>query len=113
MPALFSAADALLSPSPYESFGLVPLEAMAAGTPAIVPASGFWGDTIRSDGGGMAYAAGSETGLLDAMRAVCREEALRARLSEEGRRIAARFTWERCTSSWAELLSAARSGSRR
>jgi glycosyltransferase involved in cell wall biosynthesis len=114
MPALFSAADAVVCPSSYESFGLVPLEAMAAGKPVIVPGAGFWGDTIRSEGGGVAYAPGAETGLAGAMRTVCREEALRAALAEEGMRIAGRFTWERCTSLWARLLSsAARPGSPR
>jgi D-inositol-3-phosphate glycosyltransferase len=114
MPALFAASDAVLSPSSYESFGLVPLEAMAAGRPVIAPADGFWGDTIRSEGGGVAYLPATETGLPDAMRSVCRGAALRARLSEEGKRIAARFTWAKCTSSWARLLSAAaRPGNRR
>jgi len=107
MPALFSAADAVLCPSFYESFGLVPLEAMAAGKPVIVPASGFWGDTIRSEGGGVTYPPEAKTGLAGAMRAVCRDPSLPARLGGEGKRIAARFTWERCTSSWARLLSSA------
>jgi len=105
MPALFSAADAVLCPSSYESFGLVPLEAMAAGKPVIAPTSGFWGGTIRSEGGGVTYAPEAKTGLVDAMRAVCREETLRTRLAEDGVRIAARFTWERCTSLWGRLLS--------
>jgi glycosyltransferase involved in cell wall biosynthesis len=114
MPGLYSAADAVLCPSAYESFGLVPLEAMAAGRPVIAAAGGFWGDTILSEGGGLAYAPETESGLAEAMRTVFREESLRARLSEEGVRIAARFTWERCTSSWAMLLSSvARPGSPR
>jgi glycosyltransferase-like protein len=37
MPALFRLADALVFPSLAEGFGLVVLEAMASGTPAIVP----------------------------------------------------------------------------
>ncbi len=105
MPALYSAADAVICPSSYESFGLVPLEAMAAGTPVIAPVTGFWGGTIRSDGGGLAYPPESASGLVDAMRAVRRDAGMRARLAEEGRRIAARFTWEKCTESWARLLS--------
>lgn len=107
MPGILSAADAVLCPSGYESFGLVPLEGMAAGRPVIAPAGGFWGATIRAEGGGVAYAPGKKPGLLGAMRTVYRDDSLRARLSGEGVRIAARFTWERCTSSWAKLLSSA------
>jgi D-inositol-3-phosphate glycosyltransferase len=114
MPALFSAADAVLCPSSYESFGLVPLEAMAAGRPVIVPGGGFWGDTVTREGGGVAYAPGAKAGLAVAMRAVCRDTNMRERLAEEGKRIAARFTWEKCTESWASLLSGvARPGNRR
>jgi glycosyltransferase involved in cell wall biosynthesis len=114
MPAILSAADAVLCPSSYESFGLVPLEAMAAGRPVIVPRGGFWGDTVVREGGGVAYGPGTQAGLADAMRAVCRDPELPARLAEEGKRIAARFTWEKCTESWARLLSgAARPGSPR
>ncbi|HZW36885.1 MAG TPA: glycosyltransferase family 4 protein, partial [Candidatus Deferrimicrobiaceae bacterium] len=114
MPGLLAAADAVLCPSSYESFGLVPLEAMAAGRPVIAPWTGFWGDTIRAEGGGVGYAPDAPSGLVDAMRAVCRDEPLRARLAGEGVKIAARFTWEKCTSSWTELLSsAARPGSPR
>lgn len=105
MPFLYSAADAVLCPSSYESFGLVPLEAMAAGKPVIAPAGGFWGETIVSEGGGIAYDPETQTSLAEAMRAVYREESLRARLSEQAVRIAARFTWETCTESWARLLS--------
>ncbi|MBI5342203.1 MAG: glycosyltransferase [Deltaproteobacteria bacterium] len=105
MPSLFAAADAVLHPSTYESFGLVPLEAMAAGTPVIVPLGGYWGKRIRSVGGGVAYPPGAEYGLVDAMRALCRDKALRNRLGEEGKRAAAAFTREKCTASWARLLS--------
>ncbi len=114
MPEFFAAADAVLSPSGYESFGLVPLEAMAAGVPVVLPDAGFWGRKIRSEGGGLTYAPGSEKGLLDAMRTLFSSAPLRARLGEEGIRAAAPFTWEKCTASWAKLLSqAARRGSPR
>lgn len=114
MPELFSAADAVLCPSGYESFGLVPLEAMAAGVPVILPDSGFWGEKIRSEGGGLTYAPGAERGLLEAMGSVSAGERMRVRLGKEGVRVAAPFTWARCAASWAELLSsAARPGSPR
>ena len=114
MPSLYAAADAVLCPSLYESFGLVQLEAMAAGVPIIVPAGGHWGARIRRDGGGLVYDPRRGSGLGDAMRAIRRDGALRARLSGEAARAAAAFTWERCTESWARLLSTlSRRGSRR
>ncbi len=114
MPALYAAADAVLCPSLYESFGLVQLEALAAGAPVIVPAGGFWGDTIRREGGGLVYDPRSARGLREAMGALRRDGALRVRLSEEAAAAASPFTWERCTASWAKLLSTlSRRGSRR
>jgi len=114
MPALFSAADAVVCPSEYESFGFVPLEAMAAGVPVIVPRDGHWGETVLREGGGAAYSPGSPRELVDAMEEIMKDGDARTRMAEEGQRIAARFTWERCTESWARLLSsAATHGNRR
>ncbi len=114
MPALLSAADALLGPSSYESFGLAPLEAMAAGVPVIVPRDGYWGNTVFREGGGAAYAPESPRELPAAMAGIMKDDAARTRMAEEGKRIAARFTWKRCTESWARLLSSASThGSRR
>ena len=107
MPALLSAADAALVPSEYESFGLIPLEAMAAGVPVIVPRKSNWGETVAREGGGRAYPSGSPQGLVDAMAHVMNDDAARARMAEEGKRVAARFTWERCTASWEKLLMSA------
>ncbi len=107
MPALLSASDAVLCPSEYESFGLVPLEAMAAGVPVIVPRHGYWGETILEEGGGVAYPPGGARKMADAMEEILRDGSARARMAREGRRIASRFTWETCTESWAELLSSA------
>jgi D-inositol-3-phosphate glycosyltransferase len=107
MPALLSAADAVLGPSEYESFGLVPLEAMAAGVPVIVPSDGYWGETVRKEGGGAVYPQKSSRGLADAVEKIMADGAARARMAKEGREFASRFTWERCTESWARLLSSA------
>ena len=107
MPALFSAADAVLCPSSYESFGLVPLEAMAAGVPLIVPRDGYWGKMVSREGGGAVYAPDSPRGLPGVMVDIMQQDAARAGMAEEGRRVAARFTWESCTASWARLLSSA------
>jgi D-inositol-3-phosphate glycosyltransferase len=114
MPSLLAAADAVLCPSAYESFGFVPLEAMAAGVPVVAPDSGHWGRMIRAYGGGLAYPAGDGSALAAAMARLRGDAPLRRRMGEEGKRIAAAFKWETCTDSWARLLScAATRGSRR
>jgi D-inositol-3-phosphate glycosyltransferase len=58
LPAYYAAADAVLVPSDYESFGMVALEAMACGTPV-----------IASEVGGLAYLIkDGETGYLVPVR---------------------------------------------
>lgn len=49
MPALFRAADTLLMPSIYEGFGLVVLEALASGTPAVVSRIAPFTDYLQVD----------------------------------------------------------------
>jgi len=105
MPMLFAAADAVVSPSLYESFGLAPLEALAAGVPVVVPEGTYWGERIRSEGGGLAYPRESPDRFSDALLALASSADLRARLSLEGAAVAAAFTWEKCTASWQALLA--------
>ena len=105
MPMLFSAADAVVSPSLYESFGLVPLEALAAGVPVVVPEGTYWGEKIRAEGGGLVYAPAEPEGFSGALLSLASSPELRARLSLQGPAVAAPFTWERCTASWEALLS--------
>jgi len=105
MPMLFAAADAVVCPSRYESFGLVPLEALAGGVPVVAPEGTYWGDRIREEGGGLAYRADAPDGLSGALLSIASSAPLRADLSMRGPAVAAPFTWERCTASWLELLS--------
>jgi D-inositol-3-phosphate glycosyltransferase len=105
MPVLFSAADVVVSPSLYESFGLVPLEALAAGVPVVVPEGTYWGEKIRAEGGGLVYAPAGPEGFSGALLSLASSPELRARLSLQGPVVAAPFTWERCTASWEALLS--------
>lgn len=105
MPMLFAAADAVVCPSLYESFGLVPLEALSAGVPVVVPEGTYWGDRIRSEGGGLVYPREEPDRFSGALFALASSPELRARLSLEGAAVAAPFTWEKCTASWEGLLA--------
>lgn len=51
----YSAAEALVMPSLYESFGLVPVEAMACGTPALVSRIGEMRNIIQEGKNGFSF----------------------------------------------------------
>jgi glycosyltransferase-like protein len=91
MPALFRTADVLAFPSLKEGFGLVVLEAMACGTPAVVsriePFTEYlqdgdcaWADPLEADS------------IAAAIRAAC-EPSAAAALRRAGRAVCERFTW--------------------
>ena len=105
MPILYAAADAVVCPSLYESFGMVPLEALSSGVPVVVPEGTYWGDRIRSEGGGVVYPRDEPDGFSGALLALASSAELRARLSMGGAAVAAPFTWEKCTASWLALLA--------
>jgi len=114
MPMLYAAADVVVCPSLYESFGLVPLEALSSGVPVVVPEGTYWGDRIRSQGGGLVYPREEPERFSGALLDLASSAELRARLSLEGAAVAAPFTWEKCTASWEALLaSVSTSGSPR
>jgi glycosyltransferase involved in cell wall biosynthesis len=94
LPALLSASAALVHPSRAEGFGMTPLEAMAAGVPALV-----------SDVGSVREVTGDAAVLLDPDDADAWAAALQALLTDPERRAAlvaagtahqASFTWRRC-----------------
>lgn len=98
---LFAGAHAVAYPSIYEGFGLVALEAMAAGVPVM---------TTR--GGALPEAVGDAAVLADpydvddlaaALQRVCDDDALRADLIAKGRARVPLFTWERSVDDFVTL----------
>lgn len=95
MPALFRAADLLAFPSEREGFGLVVLEAQAAGLPAVVSDLPVLREFLADGRDCRMAPAGDAGALAEALVEVMGDAALRARLSAGGRETAARFTWQR------------------
>jgi len=81
---LLAAADIVVYPSRDEVFGLVPLEALQAGTPVIVCNDAGCGEVVREVGGGLLVPPGDVRALAAAIAAMLddlpmwRERAVRA-----------------------------------
>lgn len=93
LPALYNAADVLVTPSFYEGFGLPALEAMACGTPVIVSDVSSLPEVVGD--AGVRVDPRDEAGLAEAIVRVVGDSALRAGLREAGLRRAREFTWDR------------------
>lgn len=92
--AAWAAADVCAVPSlGGESFGLVPLEALARGVPVVASAIRGYADWIGD--AGLLVPPGDPAALAGAIRAVTADPAEHARRAREGRRRAAGYDWER------------------
>jgi glycosyltransferase involved in cell wall biosynthesis len=93
LPGLLAAADMFCYPSMHEGFGLPPLEAMAAGTPALVgnyPAA----SEVLGEAALVVDATDAES-IAGGLVQLGEDRRLRTRLARAGRAHAARYTWER------------------
>jgi len=91
LPVLAAAADCAVVPSIYEPFGMVALEAAAAGTPLVVADTGGLREIVQHGITGLRFAPGSPADLADAVTAVLSDEVLARRLTRDARAVLARF----------------------
>ncbi|HEY0002702.1 MAG TPA: glycosyltransferase [Actinoplanes sp.] len=88
-------ADVVVMPSLWpEAFGLSCLEALAVGTPVVASAVGGLPDLIRPDVTGLLAEPGDVAGLASAVSRLLGDDALRARLGEQGRQMSAGYTMD-------------------
>ncbi|MFD6104561.1 glycosyltransferase family 4 protein, partial [Nocardia salmonicida] len=102
-------ADAIVLPSRYEPFGIVALEAAAAGVPLIASTAGGLGEAVIDGVTGASFAPADIDGLVDATRAVLDDPATaqaRARTARE--RLTADFAWDVVAAETAQVYSAAK-----
>ena len=90
--ALMQGALAFCFPSLYEGFGLPPMEAMACGTPVITSCT----SSLDEVAGEAALKVNPESvqQIASALTKMHREEDIRQKLIEKGRKQAAKYTWE-------------------
>jgi glycosyltransferase involved in cell wall biosynthesis len=89
------AADVFAFPSEREGFGLVVLEAQAAGLPCVVSDLPVLREFLADGRDCRMAPVGDVDALADALVEVVHDGDLRARLAAGGARTAARFTWDR------------------
>lgn len=93
--ALTAAADVALVPSIYEPFGLVALEAAAAGTPLVVADTGGLREFVHDGVTGLRFSPRDVPECADAVTRVLRDEVLGRRLARAARRAVQRdHRWE-------------------
>jgi D-inositol-3-phosphate glycosyltransferase len=95
LPAFYVAADALVMPSYYESFGMVALEAMACGTPVIASAVGGLSVLIEDEVNGLLVPPADPDRLATRLIDLLTDKARAATLAQAAHQRAARYAWSR------------------
>lgn len=109
--AVLCAADAVVLPSRYEPFGIVALEAAAAGTPLVASTAGGLGEVVIDGVTGLAFTPGDIPALAAAVHTVLGDHpaaVLRARTARA--RLAADFDWSQIAGATAKVYRRARPG---
>ena len=92
---LMRAADLVVTVPWYEPFGIVPLEAMACGTPVVASAVGGMLDTVTDGVTGVLVPPRDPAAVATAVRRVVGEPGALARLGQAGARaVAAGYSWD-------------------
>jgi phosphatidyl-myo-inositol alpha-mannosyltransferase len=93
--ACYAAADIFIGPATgSESFGIVLLEAMAAGLPVVASDIAGYRDVVRHDVEGLLVPPGDAAALGSAAARILADPTLAARLARAGRARARDFSWD-------------------
>ncbi|SDG37849.1 glycogen(starch) synthase [Lentzea fradiae] len=107
--ALLTAANAVVLPSRYEPFGIVALEAAAAGTPLVASTAGGLGEVVLDGETGLSFAPGDVDGLTRAVRDVLSDPTSAATRAHAAKaRLASDFNWSTIAEDTATVYAAAR-----
>lgn len=109
LPYYYSAADILIMPSYYESFGMVALEAMACGTPVIASQVGGLAFLVQDGITGFVVPGGDIKALSKTLIKLIQQPELRMQLGRQAAEYASWYSWDkistRIRSVYDELLN--------
>ncbi|HEV7898797.1 MAG TPA: glycosyltransferase family 4 protein [Planosporangium sp.] len=94
LPAVLAAMDAVVVPSIYEPFGMVALEAAAAGAPLAVAATGGLTEIVEPGVTGVTFPAKDPDGLTEAVSSLLADASFAGKVAQEARAmVAERYSW--------------------
>jgi D-inositol-3-phosphate glycosyltransferase len=94
LPYYYSAADVVVVPSYYESFGMVALEAMACGTPVVASQVGGLAYLIKDGKTGYHVRNQEPEELADRLIMLLKNDELHANMSKNAANYATQYSWE-------------------
>ena len=109
LPYYYSAAEVLVMPSHYESFGMVALEAMACGTPVVASQVGGLAFLVQDGVTGYVVPADDPEALGERLTRLIEDAELRRTMAAKAAAYAQDYAWERITDKmlalYAEVLN--------
>src|SRR2546425_4595012 len=90
----YASADIFVLPSLFEPFGIVLLEAMAAGLPVVASAVGGIVDVVADGKTGLLVPPGKPLALAAGLEQLVSDSSLRARMAGEARRRVSGYSWD-------------------
>ncbi|HRE01237.1 MAG TPA: glycosyltransferase family 4 protein [Ilumatobacteraceae bacterium] len=104
--ALLHRAAVAVIPSLYEPFGIVALEAMAAGVPTVVAATGGLAETVRDTGAGLLFEPGNHHDLATQIGTVLDDPTVSRSLRSRAADVIGQYTWDAIAASTAAVYDA-------
>ncbi len=89
----YASADIFVFPSRLETFGLVVVEAMAAGLPVVAARVGGVSEVVREGITGYTFASGDSSGLLQGIQAISQDREHMRRMGQQARAYAETQSW--------------------
>jgi D-inositol-3-phosphate glycosyltransferase len=95
LPYYYSAAEVVIMPSHYESFGMVALEAMACGVPVVASQVGGLAFLVQDGVTGFHFPDGDAEALCERLTALVLRPELRSKVGEQAAVYARDYSWEK------------------
>ena len=95
LPYYYSAAEAVVVPSQYESFGMVALEAMACGTPVVASHVGGLAYLVQDGVTGFTVPVDDPAELADRLTSIIQDPGLRDQMGKQAVLLAQDYAWDK------------------